>query len=213
MKLVVSLDVYNLHTVKKIIKSIGNNKNIIYKIGHPLFLRTGESCINLIYNETISSVFLDFKWHDIKNTVIESCVAVKRFRPYIVTIHSTLDKDTIKEAKNVLGKTKLIAVTKLTDQEDDGTILSLAEYAVESGADGVVCSGREINILKEYLPEAELVVPGIRPSWYNKKDEQKRIVTPKEAKERGADYIVIGRPIINSKNPGESVKRIEEEIK
>ena len=212
MKIIVALDVYSLFHAQEIIHSIKNNENIIYKIGHPLFLREGEKSINLIYNETINKLFLDFKWHDIQNTVIESCRAIKKYKPYMITIHAACRQETLKEAKAVLGETKLIAVTKLTDQDSTELVLPLAVHAIEAGADGLVCPGHKIELLKKYFPNTELVVPGIRPSWYTKEDEQINKITPKEAYDFGADYIVMGRPIINSDNPGEVVRKIEEEI-
>ena len=151
------------------------------------------------------SVFADAKLHDIPNTVGNSVHRLSRIGADIITVHSYGGQEMMRAAKRVAGKTKIIAVTVLTSQKlsTRKKVLDLARGAVAAGVDGIVCSGHELSAVKKIkgIGEMLIIVPGVRPSWYTKKDDQKRTMTPKKAISIGADYIVIGRPIAETKDP------------
>lgn len=170
-------------------------------------------------------IFLDLKLHDIPNTVAGGIRAVLPLKPAIVNIHAAgglAMMGAAMEAAKEAGETRplVIAVTMLTsldqsDLADTGVIgspadhvLRLATLAARAGLDGVVCSAHEIEILRRELgPDFKLIVPGIRPAGSDVAD-QKRIMTPFEALQRGADILVIGRPITGAQNPREAAEAI-----
>ena len=125
-------------------------------------------------------------------------------------------------AKRAAGSSKILAVTVLTSLDENmakdifnknvkDLVLSFAEEIKRASLDGLVCSGHELLSLKD-INGLIKVVPGIRPSWFSEADDQKRITTPKEAINWGADFLVIGRPILNSNNPIEAINMILKEI-
>jgi orotidine-5'-phosphate decarboxylase len=152
----------------------------------------------------------------------------------MLTIHALGGKEMIKRAVEVaneeadklsIPKPKILAVTILTSLKEKDLIeigiqnnvkdevLNLAKLAIESGVDGIVCSPLEIELLRKNIGKEPLIVtPGIRPLW-SQKNDQKRVMTPKEAIEKGADYLVIGRPIIQASNPKQAFLKIIDEIR
>ncbi len=179
------------------------------------------------------NIFLDLKLHDIPNTVAKTIHALMPLRPKIMTIHTAGGSAMMKaasEAATLAAKNEgcerpiIVGVTILTslDNEDIEAIgfqnkvsmqvVKLARLAKESGLDGVVCSPHEIKLIKESCGvDFKLVVPGIRPAGSDTGD-QKRVMTPEEAVNLGADYLVIGRPITKSDNPAQSAQLIANEI-
>ena len=179
-------------------------------------------------------MFLDLKYNDIPNTVSKAAVEATKMGVYMVNVHALSGKEAMRvtakavaqEAKKLhIFKPILVAVTVLTSlhEEDlaplglkdsvEENVLRLAGAAKESGLDGVVASPREIGIIKEKFGENFVVVtPGIRPAWAQDKGDQKRVMTPAEAIKKGADFIVIGRPILEAKKPVKAVRAILEEI-
>ncbi len=158
--------------------------------------------------------FLDLKFHDIPNTAAGAVrSAVAGCAPDFLTVHASGGHAMIRAAAAAAGGTKILAVTVLTSldenelsavgQGDDtqAQVLRLARLAVDAGAGGIVCSPREIALLRKELPrETLLVVPGIRPAG-SAAGDQKRVMTPDEASAAGADYLVIGRPITEAADP------------
>ncbi|MDG1707513.1 MAG: orotidine-5'-phosphate decarboxylase [Emcibacteraceae bacterium] len=179
------------------------------------------------------NIFLDLKLHDIPNTVAKAIHSLMPLRPKIMTIHTAGGAEMMRAAaeaateaaKNVgCERPLIVGVTILTsldneDLDDIGyqnkvamQVVKLARLAKASGLDGVVCSPLEIKLIKESCgQDFKLVVPGIRPADCAKGD-QKRTMTPKEAVELGADYLVIGRPITKSESPAQAAKLIADEI-
>ncbi|WP_321394534.1 orotidine-5'-phosphate decarboxylase [Emcibacter sp.] len=178
-------------------------------------------------------IFLDLKLHDIPNTVAKAIHALMPLKPSILTIHTAggptmmaaAAKAATEAAKNVgcarpivVGVTILTSLDK-TDLEAVGyqnnlsdQVVRLARLAKDSGLDGVVCSPLEIELIKEACgKDFKLVVPGIRPAG-SATGDQKRIMTPREAVEKGADYIVIGRPITQAENPAAAARAIAQEL-
>jgi len=166
-------------------------------------------------------IFLDLKLHDIPNTVAGAMQAIHVLEPAIVTVHASGGLAMMEDAKAAaaLG-TKVVAVTMLTslDESDlSGTgvegcahdqVMRLAELAEKAGLDGVVCSGQEVAAVHAQWKDGFFVVPGLRLSAGNAGD-QKRVVTPREARDGGASVLVIGRPISRADDPVAAARAIE----
>ena len=157
-------------------------------------------------------VFADTKLHDIPNTVANSVKRLSRTGVDMITVHALGGFKMMKAAKKFAGKSKIIAVTVLTSHGGNAKqdVVSLTKSAQKAGVDGIVCSAHEAPYVSKKLIR---IVPGIRPIGYLLKDDQKRIATPQEAIQSGADFLVIGRPITQSKNPVFATKQILTEIK
>jgi orotidine-5'-phosphate decarboxylase len=166
-------------------------------------------------------IFLDLKLHDIPNTVASAMQAIRVLEPAIVTIHASGGRSMMEDAKAAAGEhTRVIAVTMLTslDERDlmrtgvtgnaHDQVLRLAELAQTSGLDGVVCSGREVASVHAQWKDGYLVVPGLRLPEQGAGD-QKRVVTPREARDAGASVLVIGRPISRAADPLAAARAIE----
>lgn len=208
-----------------------NNQVGLFKVGLELFISQGPHILKSIRDTAGAGIFLDLKLHDIPATVKRAFMAASKYRPRFVTIHCDEGEELLRSvAEDNPGDTKILAVTVLTslDQKklkalgyddkftDDLSALVLlkARMAKAAGCHGVVCSGLEVAIIKRELgPEFLAVTPGIRPAWsVVNQDDQKRIVTPADAVKNGADYVVIGRPIRDAKDPADAAMRVAEEI-
>ncbi len=200
------------------------------KLGLEFFTRHGTDGIQKLA-KTIPEVqqkalplFLDLKFHDIPNTVAGAVRATQGINAFMMTVHAAGGTAMLKAAKEAANELKLkpmiIAVTVLTslDQDDMSSIgithsvsdqvRKLADLAQKSGVDGVVCSPHEIEVLRKQCgKDFKLVVPGIRPAG-STNDDQKRVMTPKEAMDAGASYLVIGRPITEAENPQAAAESI-----
>ena len=181
----------------------------------------------LANNET--PVFLDLKFHDIPNTVAKAIKATAGINTFMMTVHTSGGRDMLRaaidasmEVADLTGSERplIVGVTVLTSMDQDDLsivgirekltdqVLRLADLAQSSGLDGVVCSPYEIQMIKKHCgSDFKLVVPGIRPAGSDAGD-QKRIMTPKQAIENGADYLVIGRPITESISPASTAAEI-----
>ena len=225
-KIIVALD---LNNINKAIKLVNKLKKEVYafKIGHEFFYNFGITGYKKIYN-ICPRIFLDLKLHDIPNTVQKGLKAISKLKPIFTTIHLSGgdDMQKISILKNN-KKTHILGVTILTSLDKKQTqkyykeknintlVKKFANYAKKNNISGLVCSPHEINIIrKEIGKKMILVVPGIRlgKKIFSLKDDQKRTLTPKEAINLGADFLVIGRPIIESKNPLEIIKKINKSI-
>ena len=178
-------------------------------------------------------LFLDLKLHDIPNTVAAAMRAVARLGVAVTTLHAAGGREMIRAAVEAGRETaaglglpapKVVAVTVLTSLDRaaaeaigfvgpiEDQVRRLARLTQEAGADGVVCSPLEIEAVRaECGPDFTLVVPGIRPSW-SEVGDQKRFLTPAEARARGADILVIGRPITAAADPAAAAARIQAEL-
>lgn len=167
-------------------------------------------------------IFLDLKYHDIPNTVASAIRAVtKGFTPAYLNVHAAGGKEMMKAAKAACpSETKLLAVTILTSLDETAItevgykenvrerVVQMAKLTQESGLDGVVCSSHEIEAIREVCgKDFVLMVPGIRPAGSDIGD-QARIMTPKEAMDKGATHLVIGRPISQADDPAKAAKEI-----
>jgi len=225
-KIIVALDLDDINKTLKLVKEL-KKEAYAFKIGHEFFYNFGINGYKKIYN-ICPKIFLDLKLHDIPNTVQKGLKAISKLKPLFTTIHISGgdEMQKISALKNN-KKTNILGVTILTSLDNKQTekyykeknvnilVKKFANYAKKNNLSGLVCSPLEINIVrKEVGKEMVLVVPGIRPEKKSKdkKDDQKRTLTPKEAINLGADFLVIGRPIIESKNPLETIKKINHSI-
>ena len=174
---------------------------------------------DLLFNNTsiihklkkFGKVFADAKLHDIPNTVSNSVKKLSMAGADMITVHASGGVEMMKSAKKSSGQSKILAVTLLTSKKNNPIeITRLTKDVVKVGVDGIVCSGNNLLPIKRIFKSKSLlkVVPGVRPKWYKKKDDQRRIITPKKAIELGADYLVIGRPILNVKNPLDALDKL-----
>lgn len=198
------------------------------KVGKEFFTANGPDGVREV-SAVGMPVFIDLKWHDIPNTVAGAVRASLALSPAIVNVHATGGSTMMKAAVDAAAEAGenrplVLAVTVLTSMDESDLqatgvndsaadqVVRLAKLAQYSGIDGVVCSAMEISALRAACgPDFKLLVPGIRPTWAVTGD-QKRVMTPSEAVERGADYLVIGRPITGSEDPVEAAGRISAEL-
>ena len=188
------------------------------KIGKELFTVAGPQLVGALMEKGFE-VFLDLKYHDIPNTVAKAVKAAADLGVWMVNVHASGGRRMLGAAKEAIDKSLhsplLIAVTVLTsmtkedllivglDIEPEEQVMRLAQLAKTSGFDGVVCSAMEAKPLKAALGnDFCLVTPGIRPAG-SAVDDQRRIVTPQDALNNGSDYLVIGRPITQAKDPAQ----------
>ncbi|OTG99406.1 orotidine-5'-phosphate decarboxylase [Acinetobacter sp. ANC 4973] len=193
------------------------------KVGKELFTHEGPSVVKALHDKGFD-VFLDLKFHDIPNTTAQAVCAAADLGVWMVNVHASGGRKMMETCAQRLKagnySTQLIAVTVLTsmgreDLKDLGLdiepfeqVKRLAKLTQESGLDGVVCSAQEAKMLRETLGQNfALVTPGIRPVGSNA-DDQKRIVTPKQAMMDGSTHLVIGRPITQSENMCQTLKDI-----
>jgi len=203
----------------------------LFKVGLELFISQGPDILKSIRDAGGAGIFLDLKLHDIPPTVKRAFMAASNYGPEFVTVHCDEGGDILRSvAENNPGGTKILAVTVLTSLNPKSLsqlgysekyvndlsqlVLLKARTAKDAGCHGVVCSGLEVAMIKEELGHDLIAVtPGIRPAWtIVDQDDQKRIVTPADAVKNGADYIVVGRPIRDAKNPQDAAKQVAEEI-
>lgn len=155
---------------------------------------------------------MDLKFHDIPSTVERSVESAGRLGIFSLTVHSVGGEEMLRAATSIKDKPKIWVVTVLTSQvATQKEIIKRAELAKSCGADGVISSPLEISLIKQKCgKEFSVVTPGIR--LVSTCDDQKRVATPKIAIKEGADFIVVGRPILNATNPRVIVKNIYENM-
>ena len=210
-KTILALDVFDLKKAEKLIKDLSPYIDV-YKVGPILFLQSGKEVIKMI-NDLGKKVFLDLKFHDIPATVEKAVKSARDLGVYSLTVHSCGGEEMLKLATAVENRPKIWAVTVLTSQKTTPEeVVRRAKLAKDCGVDGVISSPLEIETIKANCgKEFEVVTPGIRPVSLN--DDQKRVATPESAVKAGANFIVVGRPIIAAENPAEAAKNIYESIK
>jgi orotidine-5'-phosphate decarboxylase len=222
-KIIVALDVPTKEKALAIVEQLRDEISF-FKIGLQLYTAGGPAIVRAVL-ATGAKVFLDLKLHDIPNTVEKAVESAGRLRVQMLTIHLSGGEEMIRAAiagrkhnMSILGVTVLTSASEQTLRETgvsdkiENHVLRLAKLGVEKGIDGIVASPHEITMLRrEFGGKIKIVVPGIRPSGSESAD-QKRVMTPGEAIQAGADYLVIGRPIIAHPAPREAVTRILEEV-
>jgi len=223
-KVIVAIDNNNLKESKELILHLKEDA-FAFKIGYEFFFNFGIEGFKKIVPDS-TKIFIDLKLHDIPNTVAQGIHAINKLNPYFTTIHLSGGDEMQKAAYFSKGKVKLLGVSILTsiDNEQakkyyfnkniDEIITNFANYALFNQLDGIVCSPKEIRIIKKIVSNKMLIItPGIRTKKFNiSNDDQKRTMTPKEAIEEGANYLVIGRPITQSQDPLKTLKEINSSI-
>lgn len=231
-KLIVALDVDSASRALDLFAELRDIAGM-FKIGSQLFTAAGPDIVRQIISQG-GRIFLDLKYHDIPNTVAAAGVEATRLGVSIFNVHASGGAEMLKRTiaavnevclKEGLATPKVIAVTLLTsiDQNtlarigilDDprSVVSSWAQLAADCGLDGVVASPLEIEIIRAAVdkPDFVIVTPGIRPAG-DAADDQRRVRTAAEAIRAGADYLVVGRPILNAPDPAAAAKRIVSEI-
>jgi len=225
-ELILALDVPSLEEAKVLLNKIGPDLKWV-KVGLQLFTKYGPSIVTAIADMGYQ-VFLDLKLHDIPNTVASAIKSLKGLPVGLLTLHTSGGPEMMKWAKEARDEIshpmKLIGVTVLTsmdklqlesigiNNEPQNQVSLLAKLAINSGIDGLVSSPLELPLLRDELgTEPLLITPGIRPKDAEA-NEQKRIMTPKEASSLGASYIVVGRPIYKADDPQKALSKVLEDI-
>jgi len=221
-RLIFALDVPEVSRAKELVLELGDSVSF-YKIGMELMM-TGDY-FNLLdwLVENDKKVFVDLKLFDVPATVSKAVKRLSQRGAYFTTIHG--NQSMMEAAAAEKGNLKVLAVTALTsldqgDLDDMGfkcdveeLVTSRAKRALSSGCDGIVASGLELEHIRSEVDQKLLIVtPGIRPVENRKTDDQKRVVSVEQAFERGADYIVVGRPIQNADSPRETAEKIQASI-
>ena len=228
--IIVALDVEKGEDALNLIQQLEDAE--IFKVGLQLFTAEGPSLLRKI-KVLRKKIFLDLKLHDIPNTVAGAVESAVKHGVQMMTLHTSGGKEMMARAREAadkaaekLGEIKplLLGVTVLTSLKDENLIdlgisentkshvVRLAKLTKQAGLDGVVCSAQELEVIKKEVgQDLKAVVPGIRPSWAAAND-QKRIMTPLEAVSKGADYLVIGRPITKAPSPQEAFYKIVKQL-
>jgi orotidine-5'-phosphate decarboxylase len=224
--LILALDVSSKEEALRWVRLLRNDISV-FKVGMQLFYQEGPQIVRRIQDEG-GEVFLDLKLHDIPNTVGHACMSLASLNAMFLTIHTSGGLAMMEAAQAAMqdSNTKLLGITALTslDQETLKAVypdlrqspaewaLHLAKLANQAGLYGVVCSAQENPTMRKHLGTSFcLVNPGIRPEGAAVQD-QKRIVTPKEAMQSGANYLVVGRPILKAPDPQAMVAELLQEI-
>jgi len=221
-RLIFALDVGEVDEAKALVKELADSITF-YKIGMELMM-TGEyfNLIDWLVKKN-KKVFVDLKLFDVPTTVSKAVRRLSQRGAYFTTIHG--NQGMMEAAAREKGDLKILAVTALTsldegDIKDLGfacdvkeLVVSRAKRALSSGCDGIVASGMELEYIRDKVSNKLLIVtPGIRPVENRPTDDQKRIVSVEQAFQRGADHIVVGRPIKNAANPRHAAELIQEKI-
>ena len=222
-KIIVALDSSNLTYTLKLVELL--KKDVFaFKIGYQFFFNFGLDGYKKIY-KICPKIFLDLKLHDIPNTVKNGLEALNKIKPLFTTIHISGGDNMMTSCKIKNKFSKILGVSVLTSMDKKQVkkyynqnnvsllVKKFAKAAKQNSIDGVVCSPKEIkDIRREVGKDFIIVTPGIRLDNKVKSDDQKRVETPKKAIESGANYLVIGRPITDSKNPLKVLKEINKSI-
>lgn len=221
-RLIVALDVPTIDEAKKLVLQLDGVVSF-FKVGLELQIVAGLEFVNWL-KERNKKIFLDYKYYDIGETVKRAVARVSELGVDFLTVHGT--GSIIKAAAEGKGnkKLKIFSVSVLTsldatdikemgfDCSVEELVLFRARKAMESGCDGIITSGREVRAIRAVVKDKLLItVPGIRPAGASK-DDQKRDVTPAQAIEAGADYLVVGRPIRNAADPKKAAEEIIAEM-
>jgi orotidine-5'-phosphate decarboxylase len=213
-----ALDVPQLEAAKALAETVKAHVGG-FKLGLEFFCAHGHHGVHEIAHAGLP-IFLDLKFHDIPNTVAGAMQAIHVLEPAIVTVHASGGRAMMEDAKAAAANgTRVVAVTMLTslDERDlmrtgvEGSahdqVMRLAELAEAAGLDGIVCSGREVAAVHKQWRDGFFVVPGLRMNGNH--GDQKRVVSPRQARDDGASVLVVGRPISRAEDPIEAAREIE----
>lgn len=232
-RIVLALDVDTAEEAVALVKKLSGYVGV-FKVGMQLYNSIGPSIVHRVH-DLGGRVFVDLKLHDIPNTVASAAKVLTRLNTYMFNVHAAGGREMMRQAAAaavseaqrmgseipiVLAVTVLTSMSQLELETEmyvsglkvEELVVKWALMAQESGLGGVVCSPQEISPIREACgPDFKIVTPGIRPLW-SAPNDQKRITTPHQALEQGADYMVIGRPIIQAPDPCAAAQKIIEEL-
>ena len=231
-KLILALDVSDYGHALELLDKFKDYINI-FKVGLELYTLAGPSIIEEIHKRE-KKVFLDLKFHDIPNTVSKAGIAAARLGVFMLTLHASGGLEMMRRCRDDLVSTclkenrnrpRIVAVTVLTSIANEALknemgihhslnthVRHLSGMALKAGLDGVVASGKEAAMIRGHCGRGFLIVtPGIRTSW-SQPDDQMRTMTPRQAIQQGADYLVMGRAILSQPHPLKAVEIIQSEI-
>lgn len=231
-KLIVALDVETADEARRLVTSLRGIAGM-FKIGSQLFTAAGPNFVKEIIKDG-EKIFLDLKFHDIPNTVAAAGVEATRLGVSMFNVHAlgggammrrTAEAVAECAAREGRARPTILGVTVLTSSDDltlreigvrekaDAMVARLAQLTANSGLDGVVASAREVSLVRAAVTKTEFIVvtPGVRPAGADK-DDQARVMSPREAIAAGADYLVVGRPIIAAPDPAHAAELIIEEM-
>ena len=225
-KIIVAIDTDDLSRAKKLVKNLWPRVKF-FKIGLEM-INTGKAPELIKFIKKLGGkVFYDAKLNDIPNTVAKAVSAISKLKAEMITVHASSGSKAMQDAVKNKGGSKIIGVTVLTSIDNpecksifgisvDKKVIQFADTLLRDGVDGLVCSVREGRLIRKFkrFTRLNIITPGIRPVWAVS-NEQVRTATPAEAIKAGADYLVIGRPIINppkGMSQGEALGMILKEI-
>jgi len=231
-RLIVALDLNALVDAERLVESLSPAVKI-FKVGSQLFTVGGPTIIDMIQRKGCK-VFLDLKLHDIPSTVARTSRLIAKYGVYMFNLHTLGGLEMMRQARSavddeargsgkdppiIIGVTILTSIEEATLRTDLGSkrglkeeILHLAGLGKEAGLDGVVASPKEVRAIRKAMGKDFIIItPGVRPEGWPSED-QKRVATPREAIDCGADYIVVGRPVIKAEDPIQAAQKIIEEI-
>lgn len=226
-RIIVALDTPDFKECKRWVRDLAGLVGM-FKVGKELFTSVGPDAVRYIHDQG-EEVFLDLKFHDIPNTVYRAAEAAARLGVKMFNVHCSGGSAMMRAAKEavaggrhrpwVLGVTVLTSLGEKELSRELGVkaplkkqVLHLAKMGEAAGLDGVVASAEEVPMIKKSIGiHFKVVTPGIRPLW-SVKGDQVRVVTPREAFKRGADYIVVGRPITGAKDRKGAARRVADEL-
>ena len=222
-KIIVALDSKNLNKTIKLVKELKNDV-YAFKIGYQFFFNFGLAGYKKVYS-IYPKIFLDLKLHDIPHTVQKGLESLTKLKPLFSTIHISGGNEMMKRSRLSKKNIKILGVSILTSMDSLQTkeyynqknvselVKKFAHAAKKNKLDGIVCSPKEIKYIRKVVGKNFIIVtPGIRISDKIKGDDQKRVETPKRAIELGANFLVIGRPITDSKDPLKVLQKINKTI-
>ncbi|MGB3472963.1 MAG: orotidine-5'-phosphate decarboxylase [Erythrobacter sp.] len=214
-----ALDVPQIEPAKALLNKVKAHIGGV-KLGLEFFCAHGGHGVHEIAHMGLP-IFLDLKFHDIPNTVAAAMQAIHVYEPAIVTVHASGGRAMMEDAKAAAAEgCKVVAVTTLTSMDSsdltatgvygsaETQVMRLAELAHSAGLDGIVCSGKEVGKVHKSWKDGYFVVPGLRPQGSGTGD-QKRVVTPRSARDSGASVLVLGRPISRADDPVAAARAIE----
>jgi orotidine-5'-phosphate decarboxylase len=214
-----ALDVPQVEPAKALLSKVRSHVGGV-KLGLEFFCAHGAHGVHEIAHMGLP-IFLDLKFHDIPNTVAAAMQAIHVYEPAIVTVHASGGRAMMEDAKAAAAEgCKVVGVTMLTSLDtndlaktgiygsEETQVMRLAELAHEAGLDGIVCSGHEVGRVKKAWKDGFFVVPGLRLPGSGTGD-QKRVVTPRAARDAGASVLVMGRPISRAEDPVAAARAIE----
>ncbi len=222
-KVIVALDSSNFDKSLSLVKTL--KKDVYaFKIGYQFFFNFGLSGYKKIYS-ICPKIFLDLKLHDIPNTVKQGIKALSKINPLFITVHISGGDEMMKSTNVFKKNTKILGVSILTSIDSNQSkkyysqknisllVKKFGSAAKKNKIDGIVCSPKEVKYIRKSLGKNFIILtPGIRVNHAIKKDDQKRVESPQKAIEMGANYLVIGRPITESKDPLKVLKAINRTI-